>query len=305
MVRISVIVPTFERGDIFTACLNSIFESIGNEDEVIVVNDSKDIHLNIKLTDHRLRVFNNPKSGVASARNLGASHANGQYLLFIDDDMIINHRALESCFNEIQSHPNTVVNSDWEYSRDDIIEIRKTSFGRYLEKIKFTTLRGWCPDLTWIENGLVHSKGITSQFLLMHKSHFVQVNGYNEAFPFAGFEDYDLGKKLENLGCTFYINTTCCVYHNEKDRMELIPFLERKRRGAYTRKKGVELGYTELTIKFSLLKKMYFRIALLFEGFFFLSIRCIPNSKFTDPFYRFIVNRLIGVYIYKGYNVKQ
>lgn len=304
MTRISVIIPTFDRGEIFDACLQSVVESVSLRDEIIVINDSKKNTLKLKITDERIRVFDNPKSGVASARNLGASHATGEYLLFIDDDMIINRDAIESCYQLIRKEPQTVINSDWIYVPEELQENLKTAFGRYLEHIRFTSLKGWCTDLNWVENDVVKAKGITSQFLLIAKNHFVSINGYNESFPFAGFEDYDFGKRLEVIGVQFRINTQCCVYHNELDRMRLKPFIERKKRGAYTRKKGVELGYPELAIHFGLLKKIYLHTSFLFKPIYTFLITLIPNSRITDPIYRFFVNRLVGIAIYDGYSRK-
>ena len=140
MTRISVIIPTFDRGEIFDECIQSVLKSIGSHDEIIVVNDSQKKHaLQLKSTDHRIRIFDNPKNGVASARNLGAANANGEYLLFIDDDMIINSDAIESCYNLLLSNPNTVVNADWIYVPEELEKSMELSFGRYLKQINFTS----------------------------------------------------------------------------------------------------------------------------------------------------------------------
>jgi glycosyltransferase involved in cell wall biosynthesis len=304
MPRISVVIPTFNRGEIFYECLNSVMNSISNDDEIIVVNDSKTHSIERNVSLNRVQVFDNPKSGVASARNFGASKATGEYLLFIDDDMLIHSDAIESCYQLILKNPNSVINSDWIYPPEVLTEALKTSFGRYLHHIQFTSLKGWCLDLKWIENGTVQANGITSQFLFISKNSFHSAGEYNESFPFAGFEDYDFGKRLENRGFQFMINTQCLIYHNEKDRIQLGPFLERKKRGGFTRIKGVELGHSELIIPFSPLKKMYFQCLFFSQPLFTFFSHIIPNHKITDPIYRFIINRLIGIAIYKGYTKK-
>ncbi|WP_430406164.1 glycosyltransferase family 2 protein [Fluviicola sp.] len=305
MTRISVIIPTFDRGDIFDECIQSVIESIGYQDEIIVINDSKKHSPQLKTEDSRLRVFDNTKNGVASARNLGASYATGEYLLFIDDDMLINSDAIESCYQLIIKKPEAAINADWVYNPVELKKNRASSFGRYLDHTQFTSLRGWCTNLQWIENGLVQAKGITSQFLLISRKIFTLTKGYNESFPFAGFEDYDFGKRLETLGIEFIINTQCCVYHNEKDRMQLKPFIERKKRGAFTRKKGVEIGYSELAIPFNFFKKKYLQCSIIFKPIYTFLINITPNSKAADPFYRFLVNRLVGIAIYEGYSQKK
>lgn len=305
MTRISVIIPTFDRGDIFDECIQSVLESISPLDEIIVVNDSKKQTLQLKVEDKRIHVFENPKSGVASARNLGASHAQGEYLLFIDDDMIINSHAIESCYQLILEKPDTAINADWIYVPEELQKSRSKSFGRYLERIEFTSLKGWCTNLQWITNGTVQAKGITSQFLVIQRSIFEKISGYNEAFHFAGFEDYDLGKRLENIGLTFLINTQCLIYHNEKDRMEIIPFLERKKRGAFTRKEAVMLGYPELKIPYSKLQWFYYSTLSFLSPLIVFVVKRIPNSKSWDRLYTHLMNRLTGIYIFDGYNGKR
>jgi glycosyltransferase involved in cell wall biosynthesis len=305
MIRISVIIPTFDRGELFDECIQSVLESIGPQDEIIVINDSKKNSLQLKIEDSRLRVFDNPKSGVASARNLGTSYATGEYLLFIDDDMIINSDAIESCLQLIIKNPGTAINADWVYNPAELKKNRASSFGRYLDYTQFTSLRGWCTNLQWVENGFVQAKGVTSQFLLISRELFNLANGYNESFPFAGFEDYDFGKRLGALNTEFIINTQCCIYHNEKDRMQLKPFIERKKRGAFTRRKGVEIGYPELAIPFNFFKKSYLQCSFLFKPVYTFLSNITPNSKATDPFYRFLVNRLVGIAIYEGYSQKK
>jgi len=305
MTRISVIIPTFDRGDIFDECIQSVLDSIGSLDEIIVVNDSKKQALRLNVEDKRIQVFDNSKSGVASARNLGVSHAQGEYLLFIDDDMIINSHAIESCYQLILEKPETAINADWIYVPEELQKGRSKSFRRYLEHIEFTSLKGWCTDLQWITNGIVQAKGITSQFLLIQRSIFEKINGYNEAFHFAGFEDYDLGKRLENIGVTFLINTQCNIYHNEKDRIEIIPFLERKKRGAFTRKEAVMMGYSELKIPYSKFQWFYYSILSFLSPIIVFVVKLIPNRKSWDRLYTHLMNRLTGIYIFDGYNGKR
>lgn len=302
MPRISVVIPTFNRGDLFYECVRSVMTSIGKDDEIIVVNDSKTTQINPDLEG--VRIFDNPKSGVASARNFGASKASGEYLLFIDDDMIINADAVEACYQLILQKPGSAINSDWIYPPDQVEKGLATSFGRYLKRINFISLEGWCSNLAWVENDVVIANGVTSQFLLLSRNLFERTGGYNEAFHFAGFEDYDFGKRLEKSDTAFIINTQCVVFHNETDRMDLLPFLERKKRGAFTRKEAVLLGYPELRIPYSGLQTFYYRVLSFLSPVILFIAKLIPNKKSFDKIYSRLLNRLIGIYIFKGYRGK-
>lgn len=86
--RFSIIIPTFNRPTQLTACLQSISQLGYPRDrfEVIVVNDGG-VTPNIALfQDLNLSVIYQENAGPASARNAGATHAKGQFLVFTDDD---------------------------------------------------------------------------------------------------------------------------------------------------------------------------------------------------------------------------
>jgi len=98
-IKVSVIIPTFNR---YKYLLNA-FQSIKNQDfenlEVIIVNDgSTDVaystselkKLNfvkwIELDEDRKKNYQYGPANIASLRNIGISHASGNYVAFLDDD---------------------------------------------------------------------------------------------------------------------------------------------------------------------------------------------------------------------------
>lgn len=301
---ISVIIPTYNRGELFFECLKSVCESIDSLDEIIVVNDFKNQLLDesrIRKIGTNIHVLNNPKQGVGSARNFGAHHAKGDVLLFIDDDMLINANAIKKCLETLQTNEKAFVNADWIYVPDEKEKLKATQFGRYLISINFTSLKGWNDNLQWKENTVIDAAGITSQFLMVFKKDFEALKGYNEDFPFAGFEDSEFYTRIRDSGFKAYIDTRCLIYHNEKDRINLNAFLERKYRGAITRKKAVELGFTEFQINYSSNKKRYYNTLIKMESTLKSVIGAIPNSEVFDSLYYRLVNQQVGLNIYKGY----
>ncbi len=302
--RISVIIPTYKRGDIFYQCLESVVNSISNQDEIIVVNDDKSASISVDEVDlkgKKVTILNNPKQGVASARNYGVAHSKGDVLLFVDDDMIINQEAASNALSYIQKKPDSIVNANWIYSETDIEKIKKTSFGRYLIKIGFHSLEGWNKGVSWRNNDFIPVKRITSQFMMMRKEVFESIGGYDEAFPFAGFEDAAFCTAIENKKIDCVIDTTSLVFHNEIDRMQLLPFLERKKRGAFTRKIGLELGYDSFKIQYGFIKRSYYLFLAPCKSIILFSIKKIPNKTSWDGVYKILVNRMVGICIYEGY----
>ncbi|PWH85321.1 glycosyltransferase family 2 protein [Brumimicrobium oceani] len=304
---ISIIIPTYKRGDIFYECIESVVDSVGLLDEIIVVNDFKEKELDLDQIDRKgkkVKVINNPKQGVASARNYGAKYAKGDVLLFIDDDMLINSDAIEKCLETLKSSDKLVVNADWIYFPKELERIKDSQFGRYLVSIDFTSLKGWNNGLNWQENSTIKANGITSQFFMIQKKDFEFLGGYNENFPFAGFEDSELYVRIKNSGYQPIIDTRCLIYHNEKDRMDLKPFLDRKYRGAVTRRKAVDLGFDDFVLEYSYKKKIYYIGLEKVESILRFLIEKIPNNKLFDNLYAKLVNQQIGLNIYKGYTAE-
>lgn len=304
MVKLSIIIPSYNRNHLLNECVASIVQCQLSNIEVIIVNDykNKDIELMESNKISNIRVINNVKQGVASARNLGAKNAYSDKLLFVDDDMILNRNAINKAIQFLEAHPNATCNANWIYEEKLTNEISKTSFGRYLINNNFTTLKGWVGnEVEWHANSLIKVGGITSQFLAIKKCNFEKIGGYNEQFPFAGFEDYDLNIQLIKENMFSYIDTTVLIYHNEKDRLNPVDWLARKKRGAITRRVAVNLGFTELGLHFGFFKKMLLQLLSLAKPLFMLVVKAFPNTKSLDGVYEKFINMLIAINIFEGY----
>jgi GT2 family glycosyltransferase len=298
----SIIIPTKNREEILMNSLEAAVKAIETIDaEIIVVNDGDKDILIPEEWHSRIKVILNPKQGVASARNLGARNAFSELLIFMDDDMLVNEAAVKKVIDLADMHPDGTININWEYPPGLVQEIRKNKFGRYLEHYGFTTLRGWNKGQPWDEHELFENPGLTSQFLAIRKTTFDSVNGYNETFPHAGFEDYDFSKRLKNMGVHLYVWPKDAIYHNEADRLDLRKWLERKQRGGETRKHAVLEGNKELVLYYKGFKKIILQCLALTENFWIGFLELLPNKKMLDGLYGKLVNILLATAIFKGY----
>jgi glycosyltransferase involved in cell wall biosynthesis len=304
---LSIVIPTKDRGAILSDTLESIYTATKDTlFEIIIVNDSKtNTPVIANQADHKVRLVNNPASGAASARNLGASMAQYNYLLFLDDDMQMNASNI-SIYNKYMeaNQTKTVVNLDWDYPPEILKQLSKYAFGRYLMHFGFTSLKGWNGDINWFESAIIETKSITSQNLLIHKSLFDQVQGYNEIFPFAGYEDLDFSSRLMANGARILIDTRSQMLHNEADRLNPKDWFERKKRGGATRRVAVEQGIREVEIKYSSLKLIWYKLLVFFKPVIFLFISLISCFKFLDSLSFFCYNHLLGIAIFQGYTSK-
>lgn len=116
--KVSIIIPSYNAEKYVRECIDSVLEQRDFEDyEVIVVDDcSTDNTLSI------LKSYNNPKlkiieqeknAGPSVARNVGMDKSQGEYLLFVDADDILEPTTLSRLWKHVECHPGI----DFVYGR--------------------------------------------------------------------------------------------------------------------------------------------------------------------------------------------
>ena len=88
-VRISVIIPLFDKEPFIEAAVRSALDNGPGVFEVIVVDDgSRDRGADIvaAIDDPRINLIRKANGGVSSARNTGLDHATGDWIAFLDAD---------------------------------------------------------------------------------------------------------------------------------------------------------------------------------------------------------------------------
>jgi glycosyltransferase involved in cell wall biosynthesis len=306
-VVLSIIIPTKDRNDIFFKTLKNAYSAIADIDaEIIVINDSRTNTIEVDaLYQSKVIVYRNPKRGVASARNLGAAKAKANLLLFLDDDMLISQQNIQTTLKLHQAYNNCCINLNWIYPPHLTEKIVHTQFGRYLIHYGFTSLKGWNKGEFWSNDHLFKTSGITSQYLSMEKKIFDEMGGYSENFPHAGFEDFEFAQRLKQKDINFYIYPLSMVHHNEEDRLQVKPWLQRKKRGGETRRVAVEMGFNYIAIRYSSFKTFILSSIVFFKSIIMVGISILPNVKLLDGVYFKLVNILLAAAIFEGYTTKK
>jgi GT2 family glycosyltransferase len=219
----------------------------------------------------------------------------------MDDDFLVDEEALRLILQLHKEHPNRIYLLNWEYPSDTLGKMKHTQFGRFLVNQQWTSLRGWLRSEHWRDDQPFEIPSGASYFLPLRKDIFEKIGGYNEKFPMAGFEDYDLPKRLMKEGFRFYIYPQKTIYHNESDRGELKAFLARRKRSAITQKVAVDIGYKELAIPYSKSKSTILKGLSALSPALIRTVELIPNHPAFDSIYTKLTNTLITIKIYEGY----
>ncbi|MBB6610335.1 glycosyltransferase family 2 protein [Pontibacter sp. Tf4] len=111
MIQVSIIIPHYNRTEILGRTLKSVLDQTHTNWEVIIVDDKSEFNEYQKLlsvtNDKRIRVIQNSTDlkGPSICRNIGASEANGKYLLFLDSDDLLAPFCLEQRIREMEANP--------------------------------------------------------------------------------------------------------------------------------------------------------------------------------------------------------
>lgn len=198
--RLTVVVPTRNRRDGVLALLRALERQTiaPSAFEVVVVVDGSTDGTADAVAAHAapfaLRALARASSGLAATRNAGARAAEGDVVLFLDDDMVpapsmiaahLAHHADDSVLGVVGAAPIVV-------PRDatPVVRYRAAGFARKLER------------LAGRRDRLLFNDVYGGNFSV-RRERFLAAGGYDEEFRAYGHEDYELALRLERLGGRF------------------------------------------------------------------------------------------------------
>ena len=97
--RISVVLPTFGRDELFKNALHSILNQENSNWELIIINDGNvNVKQYIPLRKNIIYIKNASHMGAAASRNIGIRASSNDFIAYIDDDdeWLPNHLTLSS-----------------------------------------------------------------------------------------------------------------------------------------------------------------------------------------------------------------
>lgn len=147
MERISVVIPTYNRGKILERSIRSVLAQTYRELELLIVDDGSDDNtpeIAEGTGDSRVRYIRLPKNGgVSRARNEGAKQAKGPLLAFQDSDDCWRPDKLKRQMEYWQAHPEySLLCCDYLYHMPDgqALRVPADTIGGKLEGELFPSL---------------------------------------------------------------------------------------------------------------------------------------------------------------------
>jgi len=175
MSKISIIIPAHNCTKTINQCLESVFAQTLQDIEVIVVNDGSKDNLDevIKPWLSKVKYIKQENQGAPTARNKGFDESIGEYVIFLDADIIMKPSMLSKLLKKLEENPNTSYAYPsfmwgwkkfklWQFDADRLKQmpyihtsalIRREHFTRFDPKLK--KFQDWDLWLTMLEQGHV------------------------------------------------------------------------------------------------------------------------------------------------------
>lgn len=222
ILKISIIIPTYNGAKKIPNILQALGKQTVQDFEVIVVIDgSKDNTLEvIEHTNHQLshlKVIQQANGGRSVARNRGVKEANGDILIFFDDDM----RPTENCVARHQKHHQTFEDSILVGNVPEDLEKVQNDLQMYRAVLS----RFWVKDLQYEVPLNKNNLFLTAANLSLPKNLFWLLNGFDEKLNDS--EDFDLGIRALLAKVYIYFDKENIAWHD--DFITLKSYIRRQR----------------------------------------------------------------------------
>lgn len=206
MKTISIVIPTQNKCRSLARTLASLerIDAAGGRFDVIVVDDASTDETEGWLARYRpqfpiRRVRNACKAGPARARNRGSALAEGDIVLFLDDDMECEPGLVDAHMAHHGSGEDVAVVGRVLYHSD----LRRSALTRYFDAQHRGHASALCPPARFASNNLSLSRAL-----------FDRVGLFDDSFSCVGLEDVELGLRLARVpGCRLRYEKQALAYH--------------------------------------------------------------------------------------------
>lgn len=219
--KISIVICTYNRANLIKGAVETLarqdFDQ--NDYEIIVVDDGScdntaEVMADIKIKAN-IKYFKRPHQSRAAARNFGIKNAVGEYIFFVDDDILAPPDLLSEHMKYLKGSSKVIVRGPVINTPYYDLSLNKKN------GIKDISMAFFCTCNASVERKVL-----------------ADIGGFDESFVEYGWEDTELGLRLRKLGYKVKFNLNAVVYHYKpKGEDDLEEYIQ----------KAKELGRTAVT----------------------------------------------------------
>lgn len=196
MIKVSVIIPTYNRTDTITDAVQSVLNQTYGSIEIIVIDDGStdDTFEKISVFSSRITLLRQENLGPSAARNHGVRASTGDIIAFLDSDDTWLPEKIERQVALMERYGKGMVCCICNaYINEDLN-------GHETDSFRVSGIYTVHNEAVWHNPAEVLSKRflLFNQVVAVRREAFVSVGGYNRGLSL--LEDYDLALRLASLG---------------------------------------------------------------------------------------------------------
>ena len=212
--KVSIIIPVYNALHFTKVCVESLLEHTSlNTAEIIVVNNGSEEDTKEFLDSKpKIKSIHLPQNlGFAGGNNCGLQEAQGEYILFLNNDTKVTPNWLNPIVRILDSEPDVGVVGNKLLYEDGTIQHCGIVFSR--TNIPYHVLMGYPADHpATIQDQ--YFKAVTGACLTIRKNICDQIHGFNENY-INGLEDMHMCLQVGELGYKIKYCAQSVIYHFE------------------------------------------------------------------------------------------
>ena len=220
--KVSIIIPNKDQKEILERCIESIIQKTDykNYEIIIVENNSTtneifEYYKTIEQRENIRVVIWKDKFNYSAINNFGVRYANGEYLLFLNNDIeVIRENWLSEMLANVQRKEVGIVGAKLLYP-DNMVQHAGVIIG--MGGLAGHPLsRHPADDCGYFARGIIQQNlnAVTAACMLTKKEVYEKVNGFEEKLAVA-FNDIDLCLKVRKAGYLIVYDPEALLYHHE------------------------------------------------------------------------------------------
>jgi len=220
-IDLSIIIVTFKSESTIEKCLDSVYSSFGKINFEVIISDNspnkntKDLIEKIKAKYKNLTfIYNDDNEGFSRGNNIALKNASGEYVLFLNPDMVVEKNTISGIMEFMKEHPEAGTATPKVHLLDGTLDDschrgfptpwRAFCHFSKLSKIfpKNKIFAGY--NLTYLDFTKTHEiDALAGSFLIIKSTLGKKLNWWDEDYFFYG-EDIDFCYRIKKAGYKIY-----------------------------------------------------------------------------------------------------